>query len=147
VRRLFPERRRRRRFVTLKNAGIAAVALVVAFGLLSVWSALRPHSRGLNNIFSRADDVSESAPIHRDPMIVHEGWIDPDSRTDSLLLTADAVKALGTPASPATATAVEQPNFEPKTSKLGKGQRITISGGSEGVEVHSEPMPIKVPPR
>jgi len=143
LRRLFPERRRRRRLVTLKNAGVATVVLIVAFGLLSVWSALRPDSRGSNKAFSRVDTVFEPAPIRHDPMIVHEGSIDPDSRTDSLLLTADALKQLRAPASPSSATAVEQTSFEPRMSKLGKGQRITISGGSEGVEVHTDPMPIK----
>ena len=80
-------------------------------------------------------------------MIVHEGSIDPDSRPDSLLLDADAQQALRAPASQTSAAAVEQTDFEPRTSMLGKGQRITISGGSEGLEVHTEPMPVKPPHR
>lgn len=141
---LLPERRRRTRFLTLKNAGIAVVALIVAFGLLSAWSAWRPHSAPSNNAFSRGAEVFESAPVRPDPMIVHEGWIDNDSRTDSLLLDADALSKLRAPASQ-TLPAAGQTDFEHHTPKLGKGQRITISGGSEGVEIHTEPMPIKAP--
>lgn len=130
--------------MTLKNAGIAAAVLIVAFGLLSVWSARRPHSRGANNTFSRVEPLSESAPVRPEPMIVHEGWVGRDSGTGSLL-DGNVPPELQPPAPPPSVTATERTDFEPRTSKLGKGQRITISGGSEGLEVHSEPMPIKTP--
>ncbi|HLJ74498.1 MAG TPA: hypothetical protein VKU62_07930 [Thermoanaerobaculia bacterium] len=145
---LLPERRRRTRFLTLKNAGIAVVAVIVAFSLLSVWSAWRPHSAASDNAFSRGAEVFESSPpVRADPMIVREGRIDNDSTTDSLLLDAGALNKLRAHASQTLPAAAGQTDFEHQTPKLGKGQRITISGGSEGVEIHTEPMPIKAPRR
>ena len=144
---IFPERRRARRYVTLKNAGIAGIAVVVAFLLLSVWAAFRPHSAASSNLISSRQQPSDSISIRHDPMVVNEGSIRDHPGTDSLLLDAGAVDQQRAAASAAQAlsTALEQTNFEHRTSQLGKGQRITISGGSEGVQVHAEPMPAATP--
>ena len=143
---IYPERRRERRYVTLKSAGIAGLALVIAFLLLSVWSAYRPHSAISENSISRVQ-TSDSTSTRPDPMVVNEGWIDDHPGTDSLLLDAGAVDQQQAAASAAQApsTAVEETNFEHRTSQLGKRQRITISGGSEAVQLHVEPMPAAAP--
>jgi hypothetical protein len=141
---IFPERRRAKRYLTLKNAGIAAIVPVVAFLLLSVWPAF-PHSAVSGMLFPLRGHSSDSATIRHDPMIVYEGSIDHHSRPDSLLLDAaalDELRATPAVAAQAPSTALEQTTFAPRTSQLGKGQRITISGGSEGVQVHAEPMPV-----
>jgi hypothetical protein len=140
---IYPERRRERRYVTLKSAGIAGVALVVAFLLLSVWSAYRPHSAASDNSISSRMKTSDSTSTRPDPMVVHEGWVDDHPGTDSLLLDAEAVdrQQAAASAAQAPATAVEETNFEHRTSQLGKGQKITISGGSEAVQLHAEPIP------
>jgi hypothetical protein len=144
---IYPERRRERRYVTLKNSGIAGVALVVAFLLLSVWSAYRPHSAASEDSVSSRVQTSESTSAHPEPMVVNEGWIDDRPGTDSLLLDAEAVDRQQAAASAGQArpTTIEETNFEHRTSQLGKGQRITISGGSEAVQLHAEPMPAAAP--
>ncbi len=136
---VFPERRRERRYVTLKNAGIAGIALVLMFLLLSVWSEFRPHSGASGNLFQSRMQPSNSISAPHEPTIVDEGstyvppgLLDPKAQ-EQLRAAAAAAQALS--------TIVEQGNFEHRTSQLGKGQRITISGGPEGVQVHAEPMP------
>jgi hypothetical protein len=113
-----PERRRRTRYLTLKNAAFAAVALAFAFLLLSFWSAWRPAHSGRSLFESRASD----APVvSREPYaVVEEGSIRdyPEAR-------------LVEPAAPVPPA----PRAEPQ---LRKGQGITISGGSERVKLHVE---------
>ena len=140
---IFPERRRERRYVTLKNAGIAFIALVVGFLLLSAWSAYRPHSAASGNSISSREQSSDSTSLRPAPMVVNEGSTDDHPGTDSLLLDASAVDQQRAAASAAQAAsrAGEQTSFEHRTSQLGKGERITISGGSDGVQVHAEPKP------
>jgi hypothetical protein len=132
---IFPERRREKRYLTLKNAGIAAIALVLAFVLLSVWSAVRPHSAASGEAISYREQASDSTSPRPEPMVVEEGSTNDHPGTDPRLLDAPAVE-------PATA---EQTSFEHRTSQLGKGQRITISGGSGAVELHTEPIPPAAP--
>lgn len=142
---IVPERRHERRYLTLKNAGFAGMAMVGVFILLSLWSAFRPHSRASAKLFPSRVHASDSAAARHDPTIVDEASAEDHPGTDSLLLDAGALDQLraAPQASVAQAppTAVEQTNFEHRTSQLGKGQRITISGGSEGLQVHTEPMP------
>jgi hypothetical protein len=146
---ILPERRRERRYVTLKNAGIAGIALVVAFLLLTAWSAFRPHSNA-EGFFASRGQSSDSTSIRHDPMVVREGSVDDHPGTDSMLLDPGAEDQLQAPVAPAAPPAappalstavVQQPSFEPRTSQLGKGRQITISQGTDGVQVHAEPMP------
>jgi len=147
---IFPERRRERRYVTLKNAAIAGIAVVVAFLLLSAWSAFRPHSGASGNLFQSGVRSSDSTSDRHDPTIVNEGSIYDHPGTDSRLLDPGAQDQLRAAAAgseaQAPSTAAEQRNFEHRTSQLGKGQRITISGGSECVQVNAEPMPAPAHP-
>ena len=141
---ILPERRRKRRYVTLKNAGIAAVAVVVAFLLLSVWSAARPDAAASRSLLSSRVQSHDSMPIGHDPMTVSEGPVDDHPGYNPRLLDARALDQLQapTPSAPAQqpSAATAQTTFEPLTSHLGKGQRITISGGINGVQIHAEPM-------
>lgn len=139
---IFPERRHSRRYLTLKNAGITGIALVVAFMLLSIWSALRPAHSGASGSLLESRVLSSRSPsARRDPVtIVQEGSIYDHPGTDSFLIdprTTHAVDA-SIAASASLTAAAEQKNFEHRESKLGKGQRITISGGTEGVQMHVE---------
>ena len=142
---ILPERRRKRRYVTLKNAGLAGIALVVVFILLSLWSEFHPHSGLSGNLFQSRVQSSDERSAPHDLTIVDEGPSDGRPGADSLLLDPRAQDQLRAAAeggaASASSTAVEQRNFEHRTSQPGKGQRITISGGSEGVQVHAEPMP------
>ena len=116
--------------MTLKNAGIAGSVVIVAVLLLSAWSAYRPHSA----LFSFREQPPDATSVRHEPMIVSEGSIYDHPGTDSSLLDAEAQAKLRAPVpEPSSATAAEP--------QLGKGQRITISGGSEGVQVHTVARP------
>jgi hypothetical protein len=141
---MYPERRRERRYMTLKHAGVAGIVLSAAFFVLSAWSAFRPNSSASGNLFRPRAQSSDSATTRRESIVIHEGSTGNHPGTSAVLLDAGALDQLRPasppPAVPKTApTAAEEMNFEHRTSQLGKGQRITISGGSEGVQVHAEP--------
>jgi len=123
-----PERRRARRYLTLKNAGLADIVLVIVFILLSLWPGFRPHSGASGNLIQSGVPSSDPPPPRHDPTIVDEGPIDGQPGADSLLLDPAAqdqlqAAAMGS-AAQAASTAVEQRNFEHRTSQLGKGQRF-----------------------
>jgi hypothetical protein len=148
---MYPERRSQRRYVTLKNAGIAGIVLVVGFLVLSAWSAFRPNSNASGNLFRIRVPPSDATTLRPDPIVIHEGSTNDQPGTNAVLLDPRAQDQLRPatappPATPAPSTTAEQMNFEHRTSQLGKGKRITISGGSEGVQVHAEPPPTS-PPR
>jgi hypothetical protein len=127
---MIPERRSGTRILTLKNAVRAAILLVVAFFLLSLWSAFRPaHSGG----FERPLATSADAPnVTREPVpVVSEGSPNEYPRAD-----LDPVPAPAPPPPPKRAP-------EP-TPRLGDGRRIVITGGTEGVQLHVDPAPAPV---
>jgi hypothetical protein len=142
---VIPERRRHRRYLTLKNAALAAVALVVAFTLLSLWSARRPPHSGTSWFEPRTS--SEPISVDREPFpAVQEGSVQDYPRVDSILLDGETAPAVGVPAAPSPVPAAQQ-KIEPREPQpqLGKGQRITISGGAAGVQVHTAPAPAPLP--
>ena len=144
---MYPERRRERRYVTLKNAGIAGIVVVVTFLALTAWSALRPNSNASGNLFRPRVQSSDSTNTRRASIVIPEGSTDDHRGTNAVLLDAGALDQLRPasppPAVPATSpTTAEEMNFEHRTSQLGKGLRITISGGgAEGVQIHAQAMP------
>lgn len=129
---IIPERRRRTRYLTLKNAARAAIVSVVAFILLSIWAAFRPAHGGASLWEQQAAPVSESPPVREPFPVVREGTIHDYPRAQ--LVVPDAP----VPPSPAVA---RQKTAAPRESPLGTGQRITISGGKEGVQLHVEAPP------
>ena len=145
---IFPERRHSRRYLTLKNAAITGIALVAAFMLLSIWSALRPAHSGASGSLLQSRVLSSPSPsARREPVtIVQEGSIYDHPGAVPFLVdpgttqAADASLAASASASASLTAAAEQQSFEHRESKLGTGQRITISGGAEGVQVHAETM-------
>jgi len=118
-----PERRRGTRFLTLKNAVRAAVLLVVAFFLLSLWAEFRPaHSGGFERPLATYTD---SPAIAREPVpVVREG-------SPSDYPQADLDVPAPAPAPPPAPKRAAAP-----APRLGDGQRIAITGGKDGVEVH-----------
>jgi len=136
-----PERRRAKRYLTLKNGAIAGAALVVMVVLPSLWSEFRPDSSGSGYLFPSGAQSTEATPPRQDAAIVVEGPSNGyTSRSDSMLLDP-AVKDQLRAVAQAPATAVDQASFEHRTSQLGKGNRILISGGPEGVHMHAQPIP------
>lgn len=141
---MYPERRSNRRYVTLKNAAIAGIVLVVLFLGLSAWSAFRPDSNASGDLFRPRTPAPDSIATRRDPIVVREGAAYNRPETNPVLLDRGALDglqgpAVPPPATPAPSITAEEMNFEHRTSQLGKGKRITISGGTEGVQVRAEP--------
>jgi len=88
---LFPERRQGRRFLTLKNAAIAALSLTAISALLYTWPALRPHFRGSSGVLQPRTAGSDVAPVVRQPYeIVREGAMPDRPQRDWVLVEADA---------------------------------------------------------
>jgi len=125
---MIPERRRGTRYLTLKNAVRAAILLVVAFFLLSLWSEFRPaHSGGLERPLATSADLPAAA---REPVpVVREGSPDDYPRADF-----DVPAPAPAPPPPPKRAAAPAP-------RLGDGQHIAITGGMDGVEVHVDTVP------
>jgi hypothetical protein len=123
---LIPERRRSRRYLTLKNAARGAILLFVAFILLSLWAAFRPAHSG-TSLWEEGAASSVSSPVPREPFpVVREG-----SARD--YPPAGPIQILNSP--PPRKKTIQPREPQPR---LGNGQRIVISGGSEGIRVHTE---------
>lgn len=95
---IFPERRQRRRYLTLKNFRNAAIVLLVLFTIVSIRSELRrPDGTGYGRLVERelappvepkpvevVETAGETVPdaTHADPMLVEpmvrEQWIRPE---------------------------------------------------------------------
>jgi hypothetical protein len=133
---IIPERRARTRVLTLKNAVRAFIGLVVAFILLSFWSAWRPPHSGASLLEPRAAS-SEPPSVDSEPLpVVTEGPV--HNYPDAQLIVHDAPP----PPPPPPALPVARKNtLEPAKSPLGTGQKIVITGGTEGVQVYVAPPP------
>lgn len=138
---MYPERRHGVRLLTLKNAARAAILLVVAFFLLSLWSEFRPAHSGDSVLEDRA--LGEPQAVTREPFdVVREG-------STRSYPPAGVIRSDPTTAVPAVRPAppkVERKPVEPQESPLGKGKRIVISGGAEGVQLHVDAPPPAPPP-
>ena len=128
---LLPERRHRRRTLTLKNAAITGIALVVAFILLSISSRVRQaHSAASGHLLESRVPSSESPSVHHGPVaIVQEGSVFDHQGTDSILIDAGTTRAAGV----SGATTSSRPAVRQK--------KMTIPGGTEGVQMHVKTAP------
>jgi hypothetical protein len=87
---IFPERRHGRRYLTLKNAAFAGIALIVGFMLLTVWSIYRPdHSPASGNLFEPRATQNEM-PRHEPLAVVEEGSIRDYPQAKSMLIDSAA---------------------------------------------------------
>ena len=129
---IIPERRAGTRVLTLKNAARAAIVLIVAFTLLSLWSAWRPAHSGTSLLDPRAASSEPPAAADEPLPVVSEGSV--RDYPDAQLIVPDA------PLPPAPPVAREN-TVEPRQSPLGTGRKIVISGGREGVYLNVEPPP------
>ncbi len=136
---IFPERRRGVRWLTLKNGARAAIVLIVAFFLLSIWSQFRPPHSG-NSVLQQRAAQPEPRAVAREPYdVVREG-------SDRSYPVAGVIGSDTTTAAPPPAPPVQPKPAEPQESPLGKGEKIVISGGAEGVQVHVSARPPVPPP-
>jgi hypothetical protein len=131
------DRRQHKRYLTLRNAGIAFAALVVLFIGISIRSEMQPRhadsfgrllERELPKVETKPMEVVEEAPpavddhTAADPMLVapaaREQWLYDSSATTSASIAT--IEPVGAPIT-----------LSPRT----KGSRIAIVGGPEGVSV------------
>ncbi|HYU26201.1 MAG TPA: hypothetical protein VEO74_13425 [Thermoanaerobaculia bacterium] len=127
---IIPERRAGTRVLTLKNVVRTAIGLVVAFILLSFWSAWRPAHSGTSLFEPRAASSEPSAVPGESLPVVIEGPV--HDYPDAQLIVHNA---------PPPAPPVARETREPAKSPLGTGQKIVITGGSEGVHLYVAPPP------
>lgn len=132
---IIPERRQSTRYLTLKNAARAAIVLVVAFILLSIWAAYRPGHSGAS-LWEKGAMSPDSPPAPREPMpVIREGSTADYPPARLIQVLNDAPVAPPAPRPPPRQKTIEPREPQPR---LGNGQRIVISGGSEGIRVHVE---------
>lgn len=138
--RLLPERRRHVRILTLKNAAWAAGAFIVLFIAFSAWNELRtPHS-SRDRLYQRGVDApppkKERAPVET---------VEEDPVSDQTFSVRAGAHPLApppsTPASAPPAAVAEQPPRVTLKETRKRGQRIVITGGTEGVSVNTTPVP------
>jgi hypothetical protein len=131
------DRRQHKRYLTLRNTGIAFAALLVLFIGISIRSEMQPrHTDSFGRLLEREMPKVESKPMEvveeaapavddhtaADPMLVapaaREQWL-----YDSSATTSASVATIEPIAAPIT--------LSPRT----KGARVAIVGGPEGVSV------------
>jgi hypothetical protein len=141
--RLQPERRSGFRIFTLKNARWLALSLTVLFLVYSAYMERRSH--GVSNygrLYDRRIDATRPAARLVQPEIVTEApepGLAPVVRRDVLLnRQEDASPELTTSAQTTTtvAPAVRQP-----VRLRRDGDRVVISGGTEGISIDVQPAP------
>ncbi len=145
-----PERRRRLRLVTLKNAAWIFAGLLAIFIAVSTFNELRPHDASREQLYQRGS-AAAPAPAEREPAtavqqrpIVDETSI---ARRNAHTLT----RSLPEPTPAAPVAAAERPRRLTLKEARERGERIVVTGGAEGVRVQATPEPapkteITVPP-
>jgi hypothetical protein len=141
--RLQPERRSGIRILTLKNAGWLALSLTVLFVLFSMYMERR--SRGASNygrLYDRRIDVTRPAapPVQREIVTeTPERPAAPVVRRDVLLDRREEASPDLAPSAETATTAA--PAARQPVRLRREGDRVVISGGSEGVRVDVQPVP------
>jgi hypothetical protein len=132
------DRRQRRRYLTLRNAGITFAALTVLFIAITIRSEMQPrHGEGFGRLLERELPVVETKPLE----VVREAPpVDDQTAADPMLVAPagreqwlydDSAAAMS-----ATASAAIEPVSAPVSlSTRDKDSRLVIVGGPEGVSV------------
>jgi hypothetical protein len=141
--RIQPERRSSLRIITLKNAGWLALSIIALLIATSAFTRFRsPRNSDHHLLYDQKIGAATPSKPSPPPETVSEASpgreIDASRREKFLTVepsTAVAPEAAAT--EPSTTPAVTQP------IRLGRtgGERVVISGGSEGVRVDVQPAP------
>lgn len=127
------DRRQRKRYLTLKNFGIVALVMLVAFIAISIRSEMRGLQRG---DYGRLFRSEIPAPVEPKPMeVVREELpaVDDQTHADPMLVEPMARAQWLADGSAATATTATAP---PVTGASVRGEAgVAIVGGVEGVTV------------
>lgn len=130
------DRRQHKRYLTLRNAGIAFAALVVLFIGISIRSEMQPrHTDSFGRLLERELPKVEAKPVE----VVEEAAppVDDHTAADPMLVAPAAREQwLYDSSTPTTSAATIEPIAAPVTlSPRTKGARVAIVGGPEGVSV------------
>lgn len=129
------DRRQHKRYLTLRNTGWAALAVVVVFTGINVWSEIRPRvAPGYGRLFDRALPKVEQKPVE----VVQEAVPPPETETRTVpmqIVDTNAPAPLDAPAIPAWT--LEDQHVAASTSAIAPGadSRVAIVGGPEGVTI------------
>ena len=129
------DRRRRKRILTLKNFGIAIVAVIVVFAVITIRSEMRDPDQGsFGQLYStqlpavdpnREEPVTEAVAVpeqtHADPMLVA-----PAARSQWLI---------DEETQPVTSSTIATGETRAEAAVVSGETRVAIVGGSEGVAV------------
>lgn len=131
------ERRQHKRYLTLRNARIAFIAVVVAFAAITIQSSLRGKKSGEygrlfgEQVQTAPIDVRKVEPVVEAPAVADHTAADP-----MLLAPAAREQLLGTPATTSAAVVTpEPPPFFAQPRPAGEGSHVAIVGGAEGVSI------------
>lgn len=147
------DRRRGKRYLTVKNVSIFVGAVIVLFALISVASEMRwSKGDGFGRLYERrtvdAEDVAPRAPIE----VVTESSINDQKAADPMLL--DSISREGwlgvtpemIPGASREATATTYPGTAGSTGisanrplDIPKNGKVVITGGADGVQLKVEP--------
>jgi len=150
------DRRRGKRFMTLRNAGKVLIALVVIFAVISLWSERRRIAPGqFGRLYEKRTRDLKFEPKRPEVVVVEDTNIHDQTAPDPMLL--DGVdreqwlgvnQALGVPNPPAAvdplaapaATSTGAVTFSPgKKRPLSEKGKVKVSGGAGGLTVEVEP--------
>jgi hypothetical protein len=133
--RLFPERRRHWRIVTLKNAVWLLGGLIVLFLAVSAWNELRPGDPSRERLYERggagtpAAARPEPAEVDGEPLVEDETFA---AGRDSGVL---APQPAAPPPAPVSVATPERPRPTTLKQARQRGQRIVITAGPDGLRV------------
>jgi len=135
------DRRQRRRILTMRNLGGAAIVLVVLFLVVTIYSEMRkPAPNQYGRLFSHEMAKSDIAEPKPQLEVIPEGTVGDQTAADPMLIAPAAreqylgVTAPPTPAAPVQATAADefvrrQPVLQSQSGK------VAIVGDANGVAV------------
>lgn len=143
------DRRQSRRWVTVRTLRNAAIAIVIVFAALTLWSEFGPHRKS-DGDYGRLlkTQVSRDVPVSRKaPQVIQEAQPIPDVTVADPMLIGPAARAqvlgVGTapPPPPVVARPPEPAMPLPASSDAASaraatgGGRVVIVGGADGVSV------------
>jgi hypothetical protein len=152
--RAFPERRQQLRVVTLKNAAWLFAGLLALFIIVSTFNELRPGNSSRERLYEQGSSAAPP-PTERGPAKAAAKAVEQQpvvDQTSTARRNAHSLMPSPPPTPPAAPVAIAEPPHRLTLKEARqRGERIVVTGGSEGVRVQATPAPppapeITVPP-
>jgi hypothetical protein len=128
------DRRQRKRYLTLRNAGITFAVMVVLFVAINIRSEMQPRdTQGFGRLLERELPAVENKPVE----VVEEAPppVDDHTAPDPMLVAPAAREQWLYDGSPAASAAIEPVAAPVTLSPRNRDSRVVIVGGPEGVSV------------